>query len=175
MPPPEQYPQTWRERLRAKLPTREELAAQPWLKPIAHRLLDKKLWTAQHESVARGVAVGLFWAFALPFAQILAAAAHCVWWRANIPVAAAITFITNPFTVGFWLYLAYRVGSLFIEAPPPTQVAQSMGVLHWLQSIGWPAILGMGLFAIGGSLLGYALVKIIWRLRVMLKLRQRGR
>jgi uncharacterized protein len=175
MPAPKQYPGTWRERLRAKLPTRDELAAQPWLKPIAHRVLDRKLWAPQHEAVARGVAVGLFWAFALPFAQIVAAAAHCVWWRANIPVAAAITFITNPFTVGFWLYLAYRVGSMFIDAPPPLAAQETAGLLQWLRTIGWPAILGMGLFAVGGSVLGYALVKIVWRLRVMFKMHRRGR
>ncbi len=38
------------ERIRANLPTREELAQQPWLAPIADRVLDRKLWTAQHES-----------------------------------------------------------------------------------------------------------------------------
>ena len=108
--PPEAAP-TWRERFKQSLPKREELAQQPWLAPIAERILDRKLWAAQHESVARGVAIGIFWAFVIPFAQIIAAAAHCVWWRANIPVAAAITFVTNPFTIGFWLYLAYKVGS----------------------------------------------------------------
>jgi uncharacterized protein len=41
--------------------------------------------------------------------------------------------------------------------------------------MGWPAILGMGLFAVGGSVLGYALVKIVWRLRVMFKMHRRGR
>jgi uncharacterized protein len=107
-----------RHNIRAQIPSREELAAQPWLKPIASHVLDRKLWTAQHESVARGAAIGMFWAFVIPFAQIIFAAAHCVWWRANIPVAAAVTFITNPFTVGFWLYLAYQVGSLVISAPP---------------------------------------------------------
>lgn len=166
---------TWRERIKAALPTRDELAAQPWLKPIAHRVLDRKLWTAQHESVARGVAVGVFWAFALPFAQIVAAAAHCVWWRANIPVAAAITFVTNPFTVGFWLYLAYQVGGLFIDAPPPVSNGQASSVLQWLSAIGWPTVLGMGLFAVGGAVAGYALVKVIWRMRLALKLRSRGR
>src|SRR5665647_3320650 len=44
---------------------RETLAAHPWLKPVAHRLLEPGLWHVQHEAVARGVAIGLFWAFAL--------------------------------------------------------------------------------------------------------------
>jgi uncharacterized protein len=164
---------SWRERLRQSLPTREELAKQPWLAPIADRILDRKLWTAQHEAVARGVAIGTFWAFAIPFAQVIAAAAHCVWWRANIPVAAAITFITNPFTVGFWLYLAYKVGSLLIDAPPPVKLADGGSMLQWLGSIGWPAVLGMGIFAVGGALAGYLLVKLGWRINLWRKQRKR--
>jgi uncharacterized protein len=149
------------------------LARQPWLAPLASRILDRKLWTAQHEAVARGVAVGTFWAFAIPFGQIIVAAAHCVWWRANIPVAAAITLITNPFTVGFWLYLAYQVGSLFIDAPPPVKLSGSASVLSWLGSIGWPAVLGMGIFAVGGAATGYLLVKLGWRFNLWRKQRQR--
>lgn len=161
------------DRIRANLPTREELSQQPWLAPIADRVLDRKLWTAQHESVARGVAIGCFWAFVIPFAQIIFAAAHCVWWRANIPVAAAITFITNPFTVGFWLYLAYKVGSLFIDSAPPAKLSEGGGVLQWLGSIGWPAVLGMGIFAVGGAVAGYLLVKLGWRLNLWRKQRIR--
>lgn len=48
----------WTDRLRASLPSREMLMANPWLKPIAHRLLDPPLWRLQHEAVARGVALG---------------------------------------------------------------------------------------------------------------------
>ncbi|MEN9985558.1 MAG: hypothetical protein RI925_1060 [Pseudomonadota bacterium] len=41
--------------------TRNALAALPWLKPLAGRLLDPQLWRPQHEAVARGVTVGTFW------------------------------------------------------------------------------------------------------------------
>ncbi len=173
MPPSPKKPSTWRERFRQWLPTREELARQPWLAPYADRILDRKLWTAQHESVARGVAIGTFWAFSAPFAQVIFASAHCVWWRANIPVAVGITFITNPFTVGFWLYLAYQVGSVFIDAPPPARLSDGGGILQWLTSIGWPAVLGMGIFAVGGAVAGYVLVKLGWRLNVWRKQRTR--
>ena len=167
--------QQLRDALRARIPSRQELAAQPWLKPIAAHLLDPKLWTAQHESVARGAAIGVFWAFVIPFAQIIFAAAHCVWWRANIPVAAAITFITNPFTVGFWLYLAYNVGSLVIDAPPPSAIPEGAAISQWLIAIGWPAVLGMGLFAVGGAAASYMLVKVGWHLHIAWKIRQRRR
>lgn len=155
------------------MPTRETMAANRWLKPVAHRLLDPKLWRLQHEAVARGVAIGLFWAFALPVAQIVVAAAHSIWWRANVPVAAAVTLITNPFTVGFWLWLAYKVGSLVLDAPPPAPLSEGAGMMAWMASFGGPTLLGMGIFAVVFATSGYLLVKLAWRLRIWLKRRYR--
>ena len=107
----------WSERLSKSLPNRDGLSAHPWLRPMATRLLDPQLWRLQHESVARGVAVGTFWAFVIPVAQIVVATVHCTWWRANIPVAAAMTMMTNPLTIGFWLWLAYQLGVLVLGEP----------------------------------------------------------
>ena len=172
--PPTSAPGNWRpaglfSRLRSALPCREALAAHPWLKPVAHRLLDRQLWHAQHEAVARGVAIGIFWAFAVPVAQFALATLNCVWWRANIPVAAGMTLVTNPFTIGFWLWLAYQLGSLVLDAPPPVALADGAGLLAWLGSFGAPALLGMGIFALCGALTGYLVVKLAWRVRVGVK------
>lgn len=161
--------------MRASIPQRDALAAHPWLKPIAHHVLDPKLWRMHHEAVARGAGIGIFWAFAVPVGQILVAAAHSVWWRGNIPVAAGVTLITNPFTIGFWLWLAYKVGSLVLDAPPPTLPAEGAGLMAYIGSIGGPAILGMGIFAVGGGLAAYALIKIVWRLRFWLKQKRRAK
>jgi uncharacterized protein (DUF2062 family) len=154
---------TWlvrqRHKLRRQLPTAQELAQQRWLRPVAHRIGDPRLWHMNPESVARGTAIGVFWAFAVPFAQIVFAAAHCVWWRGNIPVAAAITFITNPFTVGFWLWLAYKLGSLFVASSTVVVDLTHSGWLDKLQAMGWPTFIGMALFACLGAPLGYLLVR----------------
>ncbi len=172
--PPTSAPGNWRlgglfKRLRNALPCRESLAAHPWLKPVAHRLLDRQLWRAQHEAVARGVAIGIFWAFAVPVAQFALATLNCVWWRANIPVAAGMTLATNPLTIGFWLWLAYRLGSLVLDVPPPVPLADGAGLLAWLGSFGAPTMLGMGIFAFGGALTGYLAVKLAWRMRIGFK------
>ena len=160
-------------RIQNVLPSRESLAAHPWLKPVAHRVLDRQLWRLQHEAVARGVAIGIFWAFAIPLAQFAVATANCVWWRANIPVAAGMTLATNPFSIGFWLWLAYQLGSLVLDAPPPVPLAEGAGLLAWLTSFGAPALLGMGIFALAGAVIGYLSVKLVWRLRIGLKRRRR--
>ena len=159
----------WQGHIRSQIPHRDELAAHPWLRPVAHRVLHPKLWHMQHEAVARGVAVGIFWAFVLPVAQILASAVHCILWRGNIPSAVAATFITNPFTVGFWLWLAHGVGSKLLGYDGPLPAVSEVGLGKWLLTEGQPALLGMGVFAVGGSLAGYALVWSVWRLHVAIK------
>jgi uncharacterized protein len=164
--------QTFRARLKSALPTAEGLARQRWLQPVAHRLFEHGLWHAKTESIARGVAIGLFWAFVVPFAQVVFAAAHCVWWRANIPVAAGLTFITNPLTVGGWLWLAYETGSLFV--PPDAAAPTADGWLGTLQALGWPTVVGMGLFAVGGSALGYLAVKLFSRTSLVWRMRRRA-
>ena len=164
----------WKKRLSSSIPTRETLLANSWLQPIASRVLDPKLWCLQHEAVARGVAVGLFWAFVLPVAQILVAVAHCTWWRANIPVAVGMTMVTNPLTIGFWLWLAYQLGVLVIGVPPQATAPEGFAALAYLTEFGWPTVLGMGIFAVGGAVTGYLAVKLAWRLRVNLKRRRRS-
>jgi uncharacterized protein (DUF2062 family) len=155
--------QRLRMQVRASIPSHAELAQIRWLQPVAHRLTDPGLWHARPEALARGLAVGLFWAFVVPFGQIVFAAAHCVWWRGNIPIAAAATLITNPITIGGWLYLAYKVGSFFIgpagSASAPVDVAAASGFLATLQSLGWPTVLGMAIFAAAGSLGGYVFMR----------------
>jgi hypothetical protein len=165
----------WRHRLFNALPSRELLAGHSYLQPLANRLLDPQLWRFQYEAVARGVAIGIFWAFLIPIAQIVAAAAHCVWWRANIPVAAGMTMLTNPFTIGFWLWLAYQLGAWLMGAPPESTAAPAEGALAWVAAFGWPTALGMGLFAVCGASLGYLSVKVIWRWRIWSRRRARGR
>ena len=159
--------------VRAQGPAREQLLQQRWLRPLAHRLREEGLWHMRPEAVARGAAIGLFWAFMVPFAQVLVAAAHCVWWRANIPVAAALTLITNPFTISGWLWLAYQVGSLFVG---PAEAVPSEG--DWmskLQALGWPTVVGMALFGVVGSLLGYVLVRLGTRMWFHWRVWQRRR
>jgi uncharacterized protein (DUF2062 family) len=168
-----QFLSNWLENMRASIPTRETLSENAWLKPVASRMLHPQLWRMQRETVARGVAVGTFWAFVIPVGQFVAATAHCAWWRANIPVATAVTMVTNPLTIGFWLWLAYQTGALFLGAPMMGPPQSGADVLSWFAQYGWPTVLGMGIFAVVGAALGYVLVKLAWRLRVSMKRRRR--
>jgi uncharacterized protein (DUF2062 family) len=169
---------SWVQGIKQSLPNRHTLAAHPWLKPLSHRLLEPGLWHIRHEAVARGAAIGVFWAFAVPFGQFVFASAHCVWWRGNIPVAAGMTLITNPFTLAFWLWLAYKLGNALLgstQQVPDLEpaVSQAANIMDWITSFGAPAALGMGLFAVFGSALTYFVVRLAWRARVWFKRRRR--
>ena len=159
----------WKKTLQRWAPSKEFWAEHPRLKPYADKLSDPQLWRMQHESVARGVAVGLFWGFAIPAAQLLVAALHCVKWRANIPVAALMTMVTNPLTIGFWLWLAYQLGSRVLGEDVQADVSMSVMPAQWLGQYGWLTLVGMGLFAVGTAVSGYLLVKLSWRLNVVFK------
>jgi len=156
-------------KLREWLPAREALIAQPWLKPFADRLRMPQLWRLQQEPVARGVAIGIFWAFVLPFAQSVVAVMHCIRWRANIPVALAMTLVTNPLTIAFWLWLAFRLGSALLGSPVDASMAADVDLSEWIAAHGGPLLLGMGLFAVGGAAIGYWGVKLIWYARVWIR------
>lgn len=155
---------TWLTRLKNGCPTPESLAQQPWLKPVAHLIFKPPLWRMQCEGVARGVAIGVFWAFVIPIGQTIFAVIHCTWWKGNIPTAGLMTMLTNPLTFGFWLWLAHTLGSTILGTPP-----LALDANNWLDALGdasGPIVLGMLMFAIGGGALGYALVKLVWRWRI---------
>ncbi|MFM9880842.1 MAG: DUF2062 domain-containing protein [Burkholderiaceae bacterium] len=155
------------------------LAKHPRLQPVAHHVMAPHLWRIQHESVARAVAIGFFLAFVLPVGRSITAALCSIGLRANIPVSALATFITNPFNIGFWLWLAYELGSWLLgsrQALTRNDAAlDAHGIVVWMHQVGWPAVLGMAIFAVFFALLGYATVHLLWRLRVVIKRHNRHR
>ena len=84
-----------------------------------------------------------------------------------------MTMLTNPFTFGFWLWLAYRIGSFLLGEPAGDLPAGSGNAATLFAEYGWPTILGMGIFAIGGAALGYLVVKLAWRMKIWFKRRSR--
>lgn len=162
-----------RHSLHRRMPARDEITGHPLLRPVARHLLSPRLWHLQHEAVARGVAIGLFWAFVMPVAQIPVTVAHCVWWRAHIPLAIAATLVTNPLTLGFWLWAAYQAGTLFVDAPPLVLPSAGTGLLEWLQALGKPVVVGMALFATAGATTAYLGIRLAWRAVVAWRWRAR--
>lgn len=159
--------------IRKYMPTREQMAANRFLAPIAHRFLTPELWRFTRRSVPRGVALGLFAAFIIPFGQIFLAAFLALPSRANVPLAALVTFVTNPFTIPFWVVAANKLGkfALQLDASAAGIAASSMesGAWAWFVEFSQQAgatALGFALMAVVSASVGYLAAVWIWRVIV---------
>ena len=160
------------------IPSREELLTKPWLRPLWPYLRDDRLWHLNKHSVAKAVAIGLFFGLLLPVAQILFAVVGAVALRGHVAICAACTLITNPFTFPPIYWLAYQIGSGILgqgldhaTADAVAQQRQALaeqhgwleGLMMTLQSAGAPLALGLAILAVAGAILGYLLVQLLWR------------
>lgn len=156
--------------IRKNMPTREQLEGSRWTRHLATR---QELWRFTRRSVPRGVAVGLLVGiFALiPGIQIVGAALMCVPARGNIPIAAAMTFLSNPATTPLILIISALIGNfLGFHADTATVYAMmdsgaSLGEwTRWFFSDAAPAVLvGLAVFSVVAASVGYLLAAWIWR------------
>ncbi len=169
---------------RRNLPTRESMERNRMLRPVAHRVLAPELWRFTRRSVPRGVALGMVAGFLFPVAQIAIAAVFALPFRANVPVAALTTFITNPLTTPILWIMAYQIGAWLLRTDVPilTQPAAEAATgwlqwatqaLHWLWDKGPAFGVGLIVMTAGASIVGYALSALGWRLWIARKWRHR--
>lgn len=156
--------------LHAQMPTHEQLAANRFTAPLARR---QELFRFTRRSVPRGVAVGiLVGIFALiPGIQIIGAALMCVPVRGNIPLAAAMTFLSNPATTPFIIAASIWLGNhMGYHADLSTFYAlyeSGAGVrawLYWLLSDAAPSLMiGLAIISIVSAAIGYFVAVWFWR------------
>ena len=182
---PSAQKQGWVDRwVKNNMPSREQLAESRWMKPFGSRILHSEFWRFTRRSVPRGVAMGLFVGvfFLIPGVQIIGAALFCVPVRGNIPIAAGMTFLTNPFTTPFLILASLPIGNMFgFHADGGAIMAMYKNSaplsdwLAWLASDAAPAMV-IGLFIIGvvSALIGYVISIFVWRWWVARKWRRRA-
>lgn len=168
---------TWAaDTIRKYMPSREQLAGNKYLAPIAHRFLSPELWRFTRRSVPRGVALGLFAGFIIPVGQIFLAAFLALPARANVPLAALVTFVTNPFTFPFWVVVANQVGELTLnldaELGGVANEELQSGTLTWLVDLfelAGVTAFGFLVLALVSSAVGYLVAGSAWRIIVARK------
>lgn len=136
---------------------------------------DPNLWHLNRYSVSTAFSAGLFAALVpLPF-QMLIAAALSIFFRGNLPIAAALTWTTNPFTTPPIAYFCYRVG-VFVMGKEPRHFKFEAS-LDWLMSeiggIGMPFIIGSIIVSIVVAFLANMIIRLIWRIAIIRAWRQR--
>lgn len=169
-------------RLRRLLPQPDTLAQNRWLRWLGPTLQHPRLWHMSRRGIALGAAIGVFFGFLIPLAQIPVSAAMAVALRANVPTAVVSTLVTNPITFAPVYYAAWRVGGAILGETGPAPGTGPVDKPHadtagnWLQRtwaslqrVGKPLVLGLAIFACGFGLLVYALVHLVWRARVRFK------
>lgn len=165
------------------LPTRDSIAENGWTRPFAKYLLRPDLWRFNRRSVPRAVFVGLLIAPVVPIAHTFVAAMLAVPIRANIIIAAGITWLINPFTIPPFYIGAYYIGKTILRLDtmsPVPQVThgatvQATGWLTWLFDKSGPLALGTLILAISLAVIGYFLSSLLWRFRIAHKWRQRAK
>ena len=175
--------------IRRNSPTREELLESRFIRPFAHRVAHSHLWRFTRTSVPRGTALGLFVGifFLIPGVQILGVALLALPFRANIPIGAAMTFLSNPLTTPLILAASVWLGNVLFGLR--TNVADLYVLYdegasliewwHWFTANAGPALLGgvAGLFVISvvSAVVGYVLASIGWDAWIRLRWRRKIR
>jgi hypothetical protein len=132
------------------------------------------------------VAIGLFCGLIPGPFQVISAVLLAVLLRVNLPLSAVVTVYSNPFTIVPLYLLAYELGRLVlgvsngmaVEPPPFPEMHWGNwadALWEWLYVLGEPLLLGLPLLALGLSVAGYLLVRVVWHVTVVLRWRARSK
>lgn len=91
-----------------------KLRHRPWWRTLTKPLFARELWMPCRDTVANGLAIGLFFSMIPMIPQAIVSAIIAMRAKANVPFAMAACFVSNPFTnlpiwafqvkLGSWLY-----------------------------------------------------------------------
>ena len=167
------------------MPTREQMERSRWIRPFAGRVLRSELWRFTRRSVPRGVALGLLVGIfvLVPGLQIVGTALLSLPVRANIPLGAAMTFLSNPATTPFILLASVYIGNAILDIGADAAKVSflmdsgaSIGDwVAWFFSEAAPAmLLGLFIVAVVSAALGYVAAALGWRWMLLRKWKRRG-
>ena len=158
-----------RRRIQRWLPSPDTLREHRTLRWLGPVLARPQLWHLSRRRVAAGAAIGVFFGFLIPVLQIAAAALAAVLMRANLPVAAVATLVTNPFTFAPVYVAAYYTGAAVLgervdEAAVEALSGGDAGA-SWTErfaEVGKPWLVGLVVFAVVGSASAWVAVHVAW-------------
>jgi uncharacterized protein (DUF2062 family) len=140
---------------------------------LGPRLRAPDLWHLNRRSVAGAFAVGLFVAFLPIPMQMLVAAAIAIIVRVNLPISVLLVWVSNPLTMPPIFYTAYTIGRWILSEPRRSFRIEL--TYEWLTTelltIWKPLLTGSLVLAISASLAGYLLIRLLWWISVVQRLR----
>ena len=172
-----------RKYFRKYLPSHDSIRANKHFARVGRFLHHPNLWHLNRNSVAGGLAVGMFCGLIPGPLQMLGAALIAIPLRVNLPVALITTLYTNPFTIVPLYVLAYWIGSLLVGGggtmtqPPEfswSHLAEwTQALVDWSLALGKPLAVGLVTLALSLAALGWIAVQVAWRAWVVVQWRRR--
>lgn len=158
------------------MPDHEVIRNHPHLNKMFGTLLhDPNLLHLNRRSVSMAFFVGLFMAFVpVPF-QMLLAAAVAILVRCNLPIAVGLVWVSNPVTMPPLFYFCYKVGTWVLGGKhEPFHFELSwQWLMEGLGAIWEPFLLGCAIVGLISASLGYFVVRLAWRIRIISHIKQR--
>jgi uncharacterized protein (DUF2062 family) len=137
------------------------LRHRPWWQTLSRPIAKRALWIPCRDTVAAGLAIGLFFSMMLPLPfQMVPAALLAMFSKANVPFAMAACWVSNPITMGPILWAQYALGQWMrdvLGVPMPHFLADIPGFASLSMA---SYILGMITSGVVLALLAYPLVHL---------------
>ncbi len=159
--------------IKSWFPAYDSVRSHSGLKLLGPRLRAPDLWHMNRRSVAGAFAVGLFVAFLPVPLQMVLAAVIAVWVRVNLPISVLLVWVSNPLTMPPIFYTAYTIGRWILDVPPRSFRVEM--TLEWfttdLLTIWKPLVMGSLVLAVVASVSGYLVIRILWWINVVERLK----
>lgn len=136
---------------------------------LGDRLHEPNLWHLNRLSVSRAFAIGLFAAWIPLPGQMAIAAVAAFYFRANLPISVVLVWISNPITMPPLFYFAYQVGLWGLDMPAPVAEFELSlnGAMNFLWDNWQPFLFGCLIMGVICSAVGYAGIRMFWRMHVL--------
>ncbi|GAB4507830.1 MAG: DUF2062 domain-containing protein [Sulfuricaulis sp.] len=155
--------------IRRYLPDPHKIRDHKHLRLFGTLLHDPNLWHLNRRSASGAFAVGLFMAFMpMPF-QMIPAAGLAILFHVNLPIAIALVWITNPFTIAPVSYFCYYLGAWILGTP--VHAVEFEISWEWISTelirIWKPFLLGSLLVSSVSAAAGFFGIRALWRWHVI--------
>lgn len=125
--------------------------------------IPREYLSGNRKMISRGVLLGLFIAFIPMPMQMAAVLLFVPFFRFNVPIALAMCWLSNPFTMPLMYYIEYLTGAFLLGMEPKDVEMTLEWFSHNIDKIFIPLYFGTGVYSIFGSLFGYWAVNHFWR------------
>lgn len=159
------------------VPEPDTIRRHPSLRLFQRWLHDPNLFHMNRYSVSAAVFIASLIAFIPLPIHIVTVVLAAIWWRANLPIAFAVIWISNPLTIPAQFFMAYEVGAWLLNHPPQDFAFELS--LDWLRSefdyIWQPLLLGCAVCGLATAFVAAGAVRVFWRAQVVARWKARQR